>query len=367
MSLQLEGISKVVGKETWIDDISLELAPGSFNVLLGLTLAGKTTLMRLMAGLDRPDRGRILQNGRDVTDVPVRKRNVAMVYQQFINYPSMTVYANIASPLRIAGLSKKEIDRRVREEAERLHIAHLLDRLPGELSGGQQQRTAMARALVRDADLLLLDEPLVNLDYKLREELRAEMREIFARRRSVVVYATTDPTEALALGGRTAVLQAGRLIQYGPTLEVYHRPATEHVGYVFGEPPMNIVPGRLEGDILLGGTTRLPAPAHFRQLPAGSYRFGIRPNHLSITRRSSAELAVPAEVVVPEVNGSETYIHVRHHGVDWVIEQTGVHLLPIGSEVAMYLDPDRLFAFDTDGRLVAAPAPLRAAVTSGGA
>lgn len=361
MSLQLKGVSKTVGGETWIDDISLALEPGSFNVLLGLTLAGKTTLMRLMAGLEKPDRGRVFMNGRDVTEVPVRKRQVAMVYQQFINYPSMTVYDNIASPLKIARLPRREIDQRVREEAERLHIAHLLDRLPGELSGGQQQRTAMARALVRDAELLLLDEPLVNLDYKLREELRAEMREIFGRRRAVVVYATTDPTEALTLGGRTAVLQAGRLVQYGPTLEVYHQPASEHVGYVFSDPPMNMAPGQLNSGIELGGDTRLPLPAHLQQLPPGAYRFGIRPNHLSIARRSSAEVTVPVEVIVPEVNGSETYIHVRHHGNEWVIQQPGVHLMPIGSEIAMHLDPERLFAFDTNGRLVAAPAPLSAA------
>lgn len=316
--------------------------------------------MRLIAGLERPDRGRVFMHGRDVTEVPVRKRNVAMVYQQFINYPSMTVYDNIASPLRIAGLPRREIDRRVREEAERLHIDHLLDRLPSELSGGQQQRTAMARALVRDADLLLLDEPLVNLDYKLREELRAEMREIFARRRSIVVYATTDPLEALALGGNTAVLQAGRLIQYGPTLQVYHHPATEHVAYVFSDPPMNVVPGRLDGEVRLGDSTRLPLPPHLRQLPSGAYRFGIRPSHLSIVRRSEAEVAVPARVVVPEVTGSETFIHVRHHDVDWVIQQPGVHLLPIGSGVTMHLDPARLFAFDPAGRLVAAPEPWAA-------
>jgi glycerol transport system ATP-binding protein len=365
MSLQLKGISKSVDGERWIDDISLDLAPGSFNVLLGLTLAGKTTLMRLMAGLDKPDAGRVFMNGRDVTDVPVRKRNVAMVYQQFINYPSMTVYDNIASPLRIAGWRRQEIERRVREEAERLHIDHLLDRLPGELSGGQQQRTAMARALVRDADLLLLDVPLVNLDYKLREELRAEMREIFARRRAVVVYATTDPLEALTLGGHTAVLQAGRLIQFGPSLEVYHRPATEHVGYVFGDPPLNMVPGQLDDAIVLGNTTRLPLPAHLRRLPAGHYRFGMRPSHLSVFRRTPADIAVPAEVVVPEVNGSETYIHVRHHEVDWVIQQDGIHLMPVGSEIAMYLDPERLFVFDSDGRLVAAPTPLGALPAEG--
>ncbi len=196
MAMVLENITKQVAGECHIKDISMELEPGTFNILLGRTLSGKTTLMRLMAGLDKPSKGRVLMNGQDLTGLSVRKRDVAMVYQQFINYPSMTVYKNIASPLRLANVAKAEIDRRVREVAEMLHIEALLDRLPVELSGGQQQRTAIARALVKDAELLLLDEPLVNLDYKLREELRTEMREIFKRRESIVVYATAEPLEA---------------------------------------------------------------------------------------------------------------------------------------------------------------------------
>src|SRR5210317_1270151 len=204
MAMVIENITKSVANECHIDDISLQLEPGTFNVLLGRTLAGKTTLMRLMAGLDKPTKGRILMNGQDLTGISVRKRDVAMVYQQFINYPSMTVYKNIASPLRMAKVTDAEIDRRVREAAEMLHIDSLLERLPVELSGGQQQRTAIARALVKDSELLLLDEPLVNLDYKLREDLRTEMRDIFKRRKSIVVYATTEPMEALTLGGNTA-------------------------------------------------------------------------------------------------------------------------------------------------------------------
>ena len=187
MSLSLEGITKKVGLETHVDNVSLSFEPGSRNVLLGRTLAGKTSLLRLMAGLDRPTSGRVLVNGKDVTGKSVRKRSIAMVYQQFINYPSLTVYKNIASPLKIAGLEKAEIDRRVREIAEMLHIENLMDRLPAELSGGQQQRIAIARALVKETELLLLDEPLVNLDYKLREELRAELQDIFERREAIVV------------------------------------------------------------------------------------------------------------------------------------------------------------------------------------
>ncbi|MCP4334332.1 MAG: ABC transporter ATP-binding protein, partial [Gammaproteobacteria bacterium] len=175
-----------------LKDVSLDFESGSRNVLLGRTLAGKTSLLRVMAGIDRPTRGKILIDGRDVTGVSVRKRSVAMVYQQFINYPSLTVYKNIASPLKVSAVPRTEIDQRVRETAKMLHLEDFLDRLPAELSGGQQQRIAIARALIKDAQLLLLDEPLVNLDYKLREELRIELQEIFEQREAVVVYTTTE-------------------------------------------------------------------------------------------------------------------------------------------------------------------------------
>src|SRR5690606_20081066 len=178
MSLKLEHVTRIVDGQVHIDDACLSFEPGSFNVLLGRTLAGKTSLMRLMAGLDRPSSGRVLMNGADVTGVPVRQRNVSMVYQQFINYPTLTVFENIALPLRQAGMAWERIVEKVEATARMLRIDKLLSRYPLELSGGQQQRTAMARALVKDASLILFDEPLVNLDYKLREELRQEMREL---------------------------------------------------------------------------------------------------------------------------------------------------------------------------------------------
>ncbi|MFY0584152.1 ABC transporter ATP-binding protein [Cystobacter fuscus] len=229
--IELDAITRVVGGEIHLANIHLTLEPGSFHVLLGRTRTGKTSLLRLLAGLDKPTRGTVRVNGTDVTGVDVRERDVAMVYQQFVNYPSLTVYENIASPLRLAGkLDAKALDRRVRDTAAALRLEPFLQRLPAELSGGQQQRTAMARALAKDASLLLLDEPLANLDYKLREELRTEIRQLFQDRPAVVVYATTEPTEALLLGGQTVVLHEGRVLQTGPTLEVYRAPATEHVG-----------------------------------------------------------------------------------------------------------------------------------------
>ncbi len=195
MAIELRNVTFRVGAETHIYDSSLTLKPGGFNILLGTTLSGKTTLMRLMAGLEKPTKGEVWTNGKNVTGFPVQQRSVAMVYQSFINYPSFSVYDNIASPLKVAGLSKKEIDEKVKRFAELLQLTPMLNRLPRELSGGQQQRTALARALVKGAELVLLDEPLANLDYKLREELRDELPKLFEDTGATVVYATSEPMD----------------------------------------------------------------------------------------------------------------------------------------------------------------------------
>ena len=237
--LELHDIELSVGGQAHILPTRLTLHRGTLNVLLGPTLSGKTSLMRLMAGLDRPTGGRILWDGQDVTGAKVQNRDVAMVYQQFINYPAMTVYDNIASPLRLKHLSAADIDRKTREVADLMKLTPLLDRKPLELSGGQQQRCALARALVKDAGLVLLDEPLANLDYKLREELRVEMPRIFEDSGAIFVYATTEPEEALLLGGNTATLWQGRVSQFGPTATVFRNPADMTTARVFSDPPMN--------------------------------------------------------------------------------------------------------------------------------
>src|SRR6059036_3829227 len=224
MSVTLEQVTRTVDGIATIRDVSLTFERGTLSVLLGPTLSGKTSIMRLLAGLDKPTTGRVLVDGKDVTGVDVRQRSVTMVYQQFINYPSLTVYENIASPLRVQGKPRAEIEIRVQEAAKLLRLEPYLNRTPLQLSGGQQQRTAIARALVKGADLVLLDEPLANLDYKLREELREELPRIFADSGAIFVYATTEPSEALLLGGNTATLFEGGVTQFGPTAQVYRRP-----------------------------------------------------------------------------------------------------------------------------------------------
>lgn len=356
MSLTLEHVNRVVDGQTWIDDASLSFEPGSFNVLLGRTLSGKTSLMRLMAGLDKPDSGRILMNGKDVTQVPVRHRNVSMVYQQFINYPSMTVFDNIASPLRQAGVSKDIIQSKVLETAKMLRIEKFLTRYPLELSGGQQQRTAMARALVKDAELILFDEPLVNLDYKLREELRQEMRELFQVRHTIAIYATTEPNEALALGGTTTVLHEGRVIQSGRTPEVYHQPKTVLAAELFSEPPINLMPGRIQGsEVSFANFVHFPLNVDLRSIGDGEYRFGVRPSHLSLVPSNDDDLELAVTVELAEISGSETFLHVRNEHFQLVLHLPGVHAYDVDAPIRVYIPTHKLFVFDEQGRLIQAP------------
>ena len=354
--VQIEGVTRRFGAALAVAGVSVDIPSGEFLPILGPSGCGKTTTLRMVSGLTLPDAGRILIGGQDVTQVPSHKRNIAMVYQQFINYPSFTVFDNIASPLRRAGLAKAEIDRKVREAAAILRIEGLLDRLPNELSGGQQQRTALARALVKDAGLLLLDEPLMNLDYKLREELRGELQAIFGGRKSIVVYATTEPMEALLIGGTTVILDEGRALQVGPTLDVYHNPASVRVGEVFSDPPMNLVAGRVEdGNLRLDGDIIVPRVGHLADLATGSYRFGIRANHLFVVREMPDLVFFDATVELAEISGSETFIHAARGGFSWVVQEEGVHSFSLGHVVRVFLNPRDIFVFDEVGRLAAAP------------
>ncbi len=334
MSLVLESVGMGLPGATVLDNVSMTLERGTLNVLLGPTLSGKTSLMRVMGGLDRPDTGKILLDGADVTGVPVRQRSVAMVYQQFVNYPTLSVYENIASPLRVAGLKRAEIEARVGEAARLLRLEPLLRRLPGALSGGQQQRTAIARALVKRASLVLLDEPLANLDYKLREELREELPPLFARTGAILVYATTEPAEALLLGGRTTTLWEGRVTQSGPTAAVYRRPETLEAARVFSDPPLNEAAAALPG------------------LPAGAARVGFRAEHLVLGPPPPGALGFDGTVSVTEITGSESFVHVDVGPDRWVALVRGVVDLPPGQPVRLHVNPAHVMAFDAAGRFL---------------
>ncbi|WP_344807196.1 ABC transporter ATP-binding protein [Allohahella marinimesophila] len=368
--LELHSVCKTVDRVDHIRDVSMSLERGTLNVLLGPTLAGKTSLMRLMAGLDRPSSGDIMMDGKSVIGVPVQKRKVAMVYQQFINYPSLSVYDNIASPLRIAGMDASEINKRVEQAAELLQLKSMLKRKPEELSGGQQQRTALARALVKDADLVLLDEPLANLDFKLREELRVELPRMFAASGAVFVYATTEPMEALLLGGNTATLSKGRLTQFGPTLNVYHRPADLITAQTFSEPPLNVLDAVIKGSTVSVGDneailTKLAERTITGGLQDGNYRLGIRPHHATFeTPGQTAEQAIlrlPVVIKTFEITGSESFVHCDYRGQHLVALLHGiVHLVP-GAEMVLRIPTGKLLIFSLDGALVAAGVETRQA------
>ena len=351
MQLNLDQITKQVGAATWLYPLSLAPQPGAVTVLLGATQAGKTTLMRIMAGLDKPSSGQVQVDGKDVTGVAVRERNVAMVYQQFINYPSMTVADNIGSPLKLR--REQNIPQRVRELAARLHIEPFLDRLPSELSGGQQQRVALARALAKNAPLMLLDEPLVNLDYKLREGLREELAQLFAAGDSTVIYATTEPGEALLLGGYTAVMDAGELLQYGPTAEVFHTPKSLRVARAFSDPPMNLI----AADAAAHGVQLQAGPHLALVLPAAAsskLRIGVRASALRVEPRAG-DVALPGTVELAEISGSDTFVHAATAVGELVAQLTGVHRFELGAPVTLHMSPAQAYVFDADGALLAAP------------
>lgn len=362
MSLVLEGVSKVMNGQTHIYPTDLTLQSGTMNVLLGPTSSGKTSLMRLMAGLDVPQTGKVIWNGKDVTGMRVQDRGVAMVYQQFINYPSMTVYENIASPMRLLRQSTDQIDKAVRKAADLMQLSPFLDRKPLELSGGQQQRCALARALVKDAGLVLLDEPLANLDYKLREELRAEIPKIFEEAGSIFVYATTEPEEALLLGGNTATIWEGTITQFDKTPIVYRQPVNATTARVFSDPPMNFLTVQKSGNRLDFGTEQsvTATTGAFAGLADGSYIAGFRPNHLKLEKQGSDALSFTGKLTVTEITGSETFIHLDHHGENWVGLVHGVKNLAIGSDLDVYLDQSHVYIFAQDGTSIA-PASYAAA------
>ena len=355
MTLELRNITKRVGVETHIHDTSLKLEPGVFNVLLGATNAGKTSLIKIMSGLERPTTGQILVDGRDVTGMSPQKRNIALVHQFFVNYPHMDVFENIASPLRVARVAKAEIERRVEEAADILQLRPMLRRRPDELSGGQQQRCALARAIVKESRAVFLDEPLANLDYKLREELRDQLPELFAGRGAVVVYATSEPAEALLLGGRTALIHEGRITQFGATAEIYRAPSDLTSARVFSDPPINVAPVKVaDGRVRLSQSVSWPATGPAAGLADGladgAYTLAIRPGHVLPNRPHENAVRLRGEVRITELSGSESVAHFRVGEAIWVSQTSGAHPYEVGEMRDFYIDTGHCFYFAPDGR-----------------
>ncbi len=350
MALELVGITKQVGGQTHIKETTLRLEPGHFNVLLGETGSGKTSLIKLMAGLDKAASGSIRMNGQDVTKLSTQKRNIALVHQFFVNYPHWTVFDNIASPLRVAGMAKSEIQGRVEEAADVLQLRPMLHRRPHELSGGQQQRCALARAIAKESNAVFLDEPLANLDYKLREELRDQLPDLFAGRGAVVVYATSEPEEALLLGGKTALMNDGRVTQFGDTADIYRNPMDIVSAQVFSDPPINTAQVHKQGSRAVFGSVDWELSGDALGLTDGVYTVAVRANHVLPFKNDTAFVPVTGKVLVAELSGSQSSAHFNMGVENWVSLSNGVHPFSIGQEHGFYMDPDKCFFFGPDGK-----------------
>jgi multiple sugar transport system ATP-binding protein len=347
-SIRMERLRKVFGKVVAVADVSLEIADGEFMVLLGPSGCGKTTMLRCLAGLERPDGGRVFIGDRDVTDAPPAARGIAMVFQSYAVFPHMTVRDNIAFGLRMRGVPPDEVRRRVQDGAALLQIDQLLDRYPAQLSGGQRQRVAVARAIVMQPQVLLMDEPLSNLDALLRLQMRAELKRLHEEVRSTTVYVTHDQVEALSLGQRIAVIRGGGVVQCDTPARVYDAPANRFVGGFIGSPPMNFLDATLRRDgasaavEVQGARIALP---RVPQATDGSVVVGIRPEHIAVQPAPSPD-GVRARVVVLEPLGPQTLLTVRA-GTETlkVTAPVEFHAEP-GAEVWLRFDPARIRLMD---------------------
>ena len=350
--IALQRLRKTYGKVVAIKDLSLDIRDGEFLVLLGPSGCGKTTTLRALAGLETLDMGRIIIGGRDVTLLPPGKRGIAMVFQSYAVFPHMRVYDNIVFGLRMRGVPPPEQRKRAEEGAELLQIGNLLERYPAQLSGGQRQRVAVARAIVMQPDVLLMDEPLSNLDALLRLHMRAELKRIHREVRSTTVYVTHDQVEALSLGDRIAVLQEGEIVQCDTPARIYDVPANRFVGSFIGSPPMNFLAGVLrsaDGRLVVeSGGARIPlvrAAAASGVPPSGRVLLGIRPEHIEVALAPVPD-AVPGRVVVLEPIGAQQLLTVRAGDETVKVATPPEFQVEAGAPVWLRLRPERIRLMD---------------------
>ena len=363
-TVTLRGVSKRYGSVSVIENLDLEIFDGEFMVLVGPSGCGKSTALRMIAGLEEVSAGTISIGDRVVNGLPPKERDIAMVFQNYALYPHMTVRDNLEFGLKMRKRPRQEIDAVVAETAEILEIGHLLGRRPKELSGGQRQRVAVGRAIVRKPSVFLFDEPLSNLDAKLRAQTRAELKRLHLRLRTTTVYVTHDQVEAMTMGQRLAVMKEGKIQQVGTPLEIYARPANLFVAQFVGTPPMNLLPATVRG---AGGSVEmarftLPVPAALRQAAAAldgrEVVVGIRPENLSAASdgRDAGGSTVPSEVEVVEPLGNEVVVHVRVGDALLIAKLSPDRVPSAGERLALAVEVDRLHLFDaqTQRRLAAA-------------
>lgn len=343
-SVSLTGIRKSFGHVEVLRDIEVEVADGEFVVLVGPSGCGKSTLLRAVAGLENVSGGDIVINDVQVNDLPPKRRNIAMVFQNYALYPHMTVAENMGFALRLAGTDSGTRQAKVAKAAEVLGLESLLDRYPRQLSGGQRQRVAMGRALVRDPQVFLFDEPLSNLDAKLRVQMRAEIKELHQRLKTTIIYVTHDQIEAMTMADKIVVMRDGRIEQTGSPLELYDRPANSFVAGFIGSPSMNFVPGVLEagGNVRVNDAISLSAP-ETSHAAGTKVMAGIRPEDFIIDDRG-----VPARVVLVEPTGAETQILINLGGHSATITTRERVAVQSGSEIRVLPERTKMHLFDAD-------------------
>ncbi|MCX8570485.1 MULTISPECIES: sn-glycerol-3-phosphate ABC transporter ATP-binding protein UgpC [Hyphomicrobiales] len=347
--IELRNVGKSYGSVPVLDDISLDMGSGEFVVLVGPSGCGKSTLLRMIAGLEDISSGEITIGGRIVNDMPAKERDLAMVFQNYALYPHMKVADNMSFALKLGGVSKVEIRQRVAEAAEILGLENLLDRLPRELSGGQRQRVAMGRAIVRDPRAFLFDEPLSNLDAKLRVKMRGEIKKLHQRLGKTTIYVTHDQTEAMTMADKIVVLNGGRIEQMGPPLELYRNPHNLFVAGFIGSPEINLLSGEVDGqDLRLADGATLPLPAGVGLARGRKVVYGIRPQHIGL-----ADDGVAAEVVLVEPTGDAQEVLLRIGANDISMVLSDATPLQAGQPVGLGFDPAKVLLFDkqTGGRL----------------
>ena len=355
-NVSVRNVKKRFGEAQVLHGVSIEIPDGSFTVLVGPSGCGKSTLLRMVAGLEHISDGEIAIGGRVVNDVPPKQRDIAMVFQNYALYPHMTVRDNMAFSLMLAKLDKAAIEQKVGRAAEILGLGQLLERFPRQLSGGQRQRVAMGRAIVRDPQVFLYDEPLSNLDAKLRVAMRTELKELHQRLKTTSVYVTHDQIEAMTMGDQIVVMKDGRIEQAGNPLDLYDRPDNLFVAGFIGSPAMNFLPGTLRragaaAEVELADGTRLAAPQGAGGVDGQPVIYGTRPEHLAL----ATEGGVPADVAAVEPTGADTFVACRHHGTEMSVVFRERYSFAPGSVIRLQPDVRRAHLFDAgSGRRLAA-------------
>ena len=360
-TVTFDHVSKKYGDVIAVNDLNLEIGDGEFMVLVGPSGCGKTTSLRMIAGLEEITSGTLRIGDRVVNDVPPKDRDIAMVFQSYALYPHMSVRENLAFGLKLRKVPKPEIERRVREAAETIQLQKLLDRKPKELSGGQRQRVALGRAIVREPAVFLMDEPLSNLDAKLRVQTRAEIARLHQRLKTTMVYVTHDQVEAMTMGTRIAVMNDGLLQQVGTPQQLYDHPINRFVAGFIGSPSMNFVEVTMSGKDgssleAEGGLVKIPLPPRFREAvgPTTGRKLiaGFRPEHLEIGEADSKSAALRATADVVEYLGNEELIHVRGAGGrDLVAIVSSEHKVKPGDVIDFRIPLEKLHLFDADSGL----------------